>query len=245
MNNSVNNGMNTEKPPIIFIPGMMCDWRLFAPQIAALNNYISHDATLSEHDSIESMASAILRDTPPIFNLVGLSMGGIVAMEIARVAPMRVQNLALMDTNPLAEEAAIKHRRVGQIARVRKGALRAVIRDEMKPLYIQDAQDVRAGKSAILDLCMAMANSLGAEVFINQSKALQNRRDYCDTLRAFNGRALVLHGADDRLCPPERHQMMHDLLPNSQYVSIKDAGHLPTLEQPDAVNKTLIDWLNG
>ena len=39
--------------------------------------------------------------------------------------------------------------------------------------------------------------------------------------------------------------MMHDLLPNSQYVSIKDAGHLPTLEQPDAVNKTLIDWLNG
>ncbi|MGU9962581.1 MAG: alpha/beta fold hydrolase [Candidatus Halichondribacter symbioticus] len=236
----MNTDINNDKPPIIFIPGMMCDWRLFAPQIAALNNYISHDATLSEHDSIESMASAILRDTPPIFNLVGLSMGGIVAMEIARVAPMRVQNLALMDTNPLAEEEAIKHRRTGQIARVRKGELRAVIRDEMKPLYIKGA-----GKSAILDLCMAMANSLGAEVFINQSKALQNRRDYCDTLRAFNGRALVLHGADDRLCPPERHQMMHDLLPNSQYVSIKDAGHLPTLEQPDAVNKTLIDWLNG
>ena len=236
----MNTDINNDNLPIIFIPGMMCDWRLFAPQIAALNNYISHDATLSEHDNIESMASAILRDTPPIFNLVGLSMGGIVAMEIARVAPMRVQNLALMDTNPLAEEAAIKHRRVGQIARVRKGALRAVIRDEMKPLYIKGA-----GKSAILDLCMVMANSLGAEVFINQSKALQNRRDYCDTLRAFNGRALVLHGADDRLCPPERHQMMHDLLPNSQYVSIKDAGHLPTLEQPDAVNKTLIDWLNG
>ena len=236
----MNTDINNDNLPIIFIPGMMCDWRLFAPQIAALNNYVSHDATLSEHDSIESMASAILRDTPPIFNLIGLSMGGIVAMEIARVAPMRVQNLALMDTNPLAEDAAIKHRRDGQIARVRKGALRAVIRDEMKPLYIRGA-----GKSAILDLCMAMANSLGAEVFINQSKALQNRRDYCDTLRAFNGRALVLHGADDRLCPPERHQMMHDLLPNSQYVSIKDAGHLPTLEQPDAVNKTLIDWLNG
>ncbi len=236
----MNTDINNDKPPIIFIPGMMCDWRLFAPQIAALNNYISHDATLSEHDSIESMASAILRDTPPIFNLVGLSMGGIVAMEIARVAPMRVQNLALMDTNPLAEDAAIKHRRDGQIARVRKGELSKVIRDEMKPLYIRGT-----GKSAILDLCMAMANSLGAEVFINQSKALQNRRDYCDTLRAFNGRTLVLHGADDRLCPPERHQMMHDLLPNSQYVSIKDAGHLPTLEQPDAVNKTLIDWLNG
>ncbi len=236
----MNTDINNDKPPIIFIPGMMCDWRLFAPQIAALNNYTSHDATLCEHDSIESMASAILRDTPPIFNLVGLSMGGIVAMEIARVAPMRVQNLALMDTNPLAEEAAIKHRRDGQIARVRKGELSKVIRDEMKPLYIQGT-----GKSAILNLCMAMANSLGAEVFINQSKALQNRRDYCDTLRGFNGRTLVLHGADDRLCPPERHQMMHDLLPNSQYVSIKDAGHLPTLEQPDAVNKTLIDWLNG
>ena len=75
MNNGMNTDINNDKPPIIFIPGMMCDWRLFAPQIAALNNYISHDATLSEHDSIESMASAILRDTPPIFNLVGLSMG--------------------------------------------------------------------------------------------------------------------------------------------------------------------------
>lgn len=226
-------------PDIVFVPGMMCDWRLFAHQIAALPDYISHDATLSAHDNIADMATEILRDAPPIFNLVGLSMGGIVAMEIVRVAPERIQNLVLMDTNPLAEETAIAARRDGQIARAREGQLHAMMRDEMKPLYVKGDQ------KAILNLCMDMAKTLGADTFINQSKALQVRRDYCDTLRGYNGRTLIMHGADDRLCPPERHQMMHDIMPNSQYISIPKAGHLPTLEQPKTVNKALLDFFKS
>ena len=46
------------------------------------------------------MAAAVLRDTPPKVALAGLSMGGIVAMEVLRQAPDRVQRLASLDTNP-------------------------------------------------------------------------------------------------------------------------------------------------
>ncbi|MEX3010522.1 hypothetical protein [Hoeflea sp. TYP-13] len=66
-----------------------------------------------------------------------------------------------MDTNPKAELEDVRQRRAVQMAQVRQGDLRAVIRDEMKPNYLADGPD----KPAILDLCMEMAMALGPEVF--------------------------------------------------------------------------------
>ena len=57
-----------------------------------------------------ALAAEVLADAPPRFALLGLSMGGILAMEIARQAPDRVERLALLDTNPFAETPS-RHRR--------------------------------------------------------------------------------------------------------------------------------------
>ncbi|HLQ19290.1 MAG TPA: alpha/beta hydrolase, partial [Tabrizicola sp.] len=62
-------------------------------------------------------------------------------------------------------------------------------------------------------------------------------------LAAFKGPALVLMGAEDRLCPLDRHQLMHDLLPQSRLHIIPHAAHLPPLEQPEATARALRDWL--
>lgn len=171
----------------------------------------------------------------------GLSMGGILAMEVLRQAPDRVSGLALMDTNPLAEKDEVKARRAPQIAAAEAGELRRVMRDEMKPNYLTDGPN----RGAILDLCMAMATDLGPEVFVNQSKALRDRPDQTDTLRAFTGPALVLCGRDDTLCPVSRHELMHDLMPYSMLEIIEDAGHLPTLEQPEETTAALSRWLEA
>ncbi|MFV2052145.1 alpha/beta fold hydrolase [Aliiroseovarius sp. YM-037] len=228
--------------PLVLIPGMMCDARLFGPQINGLSHRwpILH-APINDHDTVDALAEDVLRWAPDRFALGGLSMGGIVAMEVLRQAPDRVERLALLDTNPKAEADEIKVRREPQIARVEGGELRTIMRDEMKPNYLSDGPN----RGAILDLCMAMAEALGPEVFVRQSRALQSRPDQQDTLRAFTGPALVLCGKDDALCPVHRHELMHDLLPNSTLEVIDGAGHLPTLEQPEITNAALIRWLEA
>jgi pimeloyl-ACP methyl ester carboxylesterase len=109
----------------------------------------------------------------------------------------------------------------------------------MKPNYLMPGPH----KAAILDLCMDMALTLGPQVFTNQSLALRDRPDQTATLAAFKGPTLVLMGEHDQLCPLDRHQLMHRLIPQSTLTIIPKAAHLPTLEQPDLTAEALALWL--
>jgi pimeloyl-ACP methyl ester carboxylesterase len=219
---------------------MMCDARMWGGIDWALAPRPVHHALPVTRETISGMAAAILADAPQHFALAGLSMGGIVAMDMLHQAPDRVERLALLDTNPLAERPEVQARRAPQIARALSGDLIGVMRDELKPNYLADASD-----TATLDLCLDMARSLGAEVFRRQSLALRNRSDRTETLARFSGPALVLMGADDRLCPRDRHELMHRLMPHSRLVIVPGAGHLPPLERPAPTIAALKDWLDA
>ncbi|MDA7426833.1 alpha/beta hydrolase [Primorskyibacter aestuariivivens] len=222
--------------PLVFLPGMMCDARLFAPQMDALGGMC---LPIGGADTVEALAEHVLAEAPEQFALAGLSMGGIVAMEVIRQAPDRVTRLALMDTNPLAESDTVKARRGPQMDKVRAGGLASVMRDEMKPNYLADTPD----RGAILDLCMEMALAQGPEVFIRQSIALMHRPDQSETLKAYDKPVLVLCGRHDALCPVHRHELMAGLLPQATLKIIDGAGHLPTLEAPDETTQALAVWL--
>ena len=225
--------------PIVFLPGMMCDARLFAPQLDTLSRERPIMVAPLLGDRIEEMASHIITSTPTKFALCGLSMGGIVAMEVLRRAPDRVTRVCLMDTNPLAETPQRAAEREPQIVGVKAGRMREIMRDEMKPNYLAPGPY----RNEILDLVMDMADRLGPEVFIAQSRALQRRKDQQATLRKIKCPALVVCGEHDTLCPPKRHAFLAELIPYAQLEVIKDAGHLPPLEQPEAVTRILRDWL--
>lgn len=226
--------------PLVLLPGMMCDERLFASQINELSKLREvHFAKITDHETISELASDVLNNAPPVFALAGLSMGGIVAMEIVSQAPERVERLALLDTNPLAELPDVLKRRGPQIDAIKNGQLKEIIRDEMKPNYLFDG--VR--KTEILKLCMDMALDIGPDAFIRQSIALRDRVDQKNTLGSYKRPALVLCGRHDVLCPLERHELMHTLLENSKLEIIEDAGHLPTLEQPKITTMALASWL--
>ena len=226
--------------PLVLLPGMMCDERLFAPQISELSKQREvHFVQISGHETISELAADVLNNAPPVFALAGLSMGGIVAMEVLSQASERVERLALLDTNPLAELSDVRMRRGPQIDAVKNGQLKEIIRDEMKPNYLFDGDK----KTKILKLCMDMALDIGPDAFIRQSIALRDRIDQKDTLRTYKRPALVLCGRHDVLCPLERHELMHNLLENSKLEIIEDAGHLPTLEQPKITTMALASWL--
>jgi pimeloyl-ACP methyl ester carboxylesterase len=228
--------------PALLLPGMMCDARLFGPQIGALSaQWPVMACPIWGHSTVEALAVQVLAAAPPEFALAGLSMGGIVAMEILRQAPGRVTRLALLDTNPLAERDEAKARRIPQMEAARTGDLRRVMRDEMKPNYLAETPN----RQAILDLCMEMALGLGPDVFISQSMTLRDRPDQRATLRGFHGPSLVLCGQQDKLCPVETHERMADLLPNAHLEIIDGAGHLPTLERPEITTAALRRWLEA
>jgi pimeloyl-ACP methyl ester carboxylesterase len=224
--------------PLLLLPGMMCDARMWGGLPALLHPRPVGHALPTGHDNVTTLAQAVLRDAPPRFALAGLSMG-IVAMEVLRLAPTRVERLALLDTNPWAETPEARARRAPQIARALAGGLASVIRDEMKPNYLAPGPD----HGPILDLCMDMALSLGPDVFARQSRALRDRPDQCATLAAFTGPALVLMGEGDTLCPRDRHDQMHALMPQSRLAIVPGAAHLPPLENPAATAAHLRDWL--
>jgi pimeloyl-ACP methyl ester carboxylesterase len=225
--------------PLVLIPGMMCDARMWGGLPSALHPRDVGHALPVGAKTIGALAANVLRDAPARFALAGLSMGGIIAMEVLAQAPHRVERLALLDTNPLAEAPEVRARRGPQISRVLAGGLGQVMRDEMKPLYVADTPH----RTEILDLCMEMALSLGPAIFATQSRALASRPDQTATLAAFKGPALVLMGEHDIPCPKPRHDLMHTLMPQSRLVIIPGAGHLPTLERPLETTAALRRWL--
>jgi pimeloyl-ACP methyl ester carboxylesterase len=226
--------------PVVMIPGMMCDERIFAHQIEELGTDTEvYIADISKYSSIQELASDVLENSPPKFFLVGHSMGGIVAMEMCSQEPDRIEKLVIMDSNPKPELEETKIKREPQIRNVISGNLAQVMKEEMKPNYLADSYK----QKDILNTCMEMALTLGPEVFVRQSRALQDRDDQQSTLKDLNIPVLIMCGAEDKLCSLEKHELMHNIINDSKLEVVMDAGHMPTLEQPQKTTEVIKSWL--
>ena len=225
------------RPQLLLLPGNMCDARLWSglQLLDVLHADLSHD------DSIENMASRTLAEHQGAFIAIGFSMGGIVALEMARQAPDRIKGLILSDTNAgadLPERAAAKP---VQQARVRAGELATIVADELKPAYLAaQNRDNEGLKSLLFDMAMG----LGDDVFVRQSEALRTRADLGPVLDSFMGPLLFLCGAEDALCPPDWHRAMAARCDDAELQVIDGAGHLLPLEQPEIFTAAIDDWLN-
>ena len=228
--------------PVVMIPGMMCDERIFAHQIEELGTDTEvYIADISKYSSIQELASDVLENSPPKFFLVGHSMGGIVAMEMCSQEPDRIEKLVIMDSNPKPELEETKLKREPQIRNVISGNLAQVMKEEMKPNYLADSYK----QKDILNTCMEMALTLGPEVFVRQSRALQSRDDQQSTLKDLDIPVLIMCGSDDKLCSLEKHELMHNIINDSKLEVVMDAGHMPTLEQPQKTTEVIKSWLKN
>ena len=90
---------------------------------------------------------------------------------------------------------------------------------------------------------MEMATSLGPDVFVRQSRALQKRPDQTETLKKISVPTLLLCGEHDTLCDVRRHEFMRSLSPGASLEVVAGAGHLPVLERPEATNGAIERWL--
>ena len=232
---------------LLLLPGMMCDHRLWDEQIKHFSKeYKIYVPDMSQHRSLEALGREILDNLPAAKLVVaGLSMGGILAMELLRLSPERFEAVILLDTNHLSEMQARRELRATEIADAENGGLRDIIVKTMKPAYLVPGRHYHPELSETI---LKMAMEQGVACFVNQSLALRDRPDYTEVIQNISCPVLIAYGEKDVMCPPSRHNEMFALLSEetrklSSLVEIKGCGHLPTMEQPEEINAIMRNWL--
>lgn len=226
--------------PLVLVPGVLCDYRLFDDQLRVLGRDRAVTiAPVTTGERMEEIASDLLTQLPQKFALAGMSFGGGVAMEIFRRAPDRVTRIALISTSPLADTPQQSAAREPVLVMARAGRMEEAVREIMRPEYLAPGP----ARLGVLSAYVRMGVEMGPEVLTRQIRALQRRRDQQATLRKIRVPALVMCGAEDGMTPVKRHEFMAELIPTSRLAVIDGAGHLLPMEQPARMTEELARWL--
>jgi pimeloyl-ACP methyl ester carboxylesterase len=228
-------------PHLVLLPGMLCDAGLFAHQTRHLSEIA--DVTvgdLTRDDSVAGMAETVLDAAPERFALAGLSLGGIVAMEVMRREPERVERLALIDTSPLPPRPDQLETWEEFEEMTGNGRFMDVTTERLMPALIHpDRQD----EAALTKTIERMAEDVGPEAFLRQLSAQRGRPDSRESLAGIECPTLVLCGREDALCPYPLHEEMAGTVPGADLVPVEGCGHLSSLEKPEAVTAVLRYWM--
>jgi pimeloyl-ACP methyl ester carboxylesterase len=235
------------KKSLLLVPGLLCDDAVWASQAAALADIADvRVANNGETDSLGALAESIIAHAPPRFALAGHSMGGRIALEVARRAPERLIGFALLDTGYEAlapgeageREAAGRH---ALLATARREGMRAMARTWLQGMVYAPRLTDKELVEPILD----MFERRTPDLFALQIKALLGRPDATSILPTLRCPTLVLCGREDAWAPPSRHDVMAKMIRHSTLEIIPDCGHMSTLERPQAVNQAFRRWLES
>ncbi|KUL94584.1 alpha/beta hydrolase [Bosea sp. WAO] len=228
-------------PPLILIPGLLNDAELWRDQIAVLADIADcRVADITQGESLEALAQSVLAQAPPRFALAGFSLGGYVAVEMARIAAERIGRLALLDTSiqPDDPERAVARQVRDKAARA-PGTFHG-FGDRLLKTYLGEAN---LHDEHIVGRIRGMTQRLGAEVFLRQNSIL--RKDGAGVLAGLTCPVLILCGEEDRLTPLAEHEAMASLVPQARLVAVPGSGHMTPIENPEAVNAALRNWLQS
>lgn len=225
---------------ILLIPGLLSSEEIFAPQLPVLwpRGPVTIASTLAG-DSIADMAARILADAPSRFALVGVSMGGYLALEIMRQAPERVERLALVCTSAhpdTPEQSAGRRKMVAQARAVGFERFCALGADAL-------THPSRKGEPHLNAVAVRMGLAVGMEGFARQTEAVIGRVDSRPLLPTIRVPTTIIVGDADPLTPAALSEEMAAAIPGAKLVLAPECGHVITLERPEVVNAALLEWL--
>ena len=228
--------------PLVFLPGLMADARLFLPQMVALGTRYAMQVILPTHgETVEENSQFVLDQAPARFALIGHGLGGAIALDVLRRMAERVTRVVLISTPPLSETPQAAAGREARIVAARSGRLQGAMQEEIPLTALADTE----WRGEVMALMQDMALGLGEGVFLRQSRAMQRRPDQQKTMRRIKIPALIMGGEADTLLPVKRQEFTAGLMPYGKMSVIEGAGHVPTLEQPDLVSTAIEAFLNG
>jgi pimeloyl-ACP methyl ester carboxylesterase len=227
---------------LLLLPGLICDSRIYAPQLAAFAEARALDG-YGLADTLQAMAWMALdladAEGAETFDLLGHSMGGRVALEVFRLAPGRVRRFALLSSgvHPVREGEADK--RAALVAVGRNHGYEALVDTWLEPMVAE----ANRAKPEIYQPLRQMCLDAGQDVFEAQIRALLGRAEQQSLLPQIACPALVLTGALDSWSPPAQQEAIAAEAPNAELEVVPGGGHMITCEAPEAVNDAIAGWL--
>lgn len=223
------------------LPGLICSDYVWRAQVAALGRYGAVAVPgYGGADSINAMARRVLAAAPERLAVAGHSMGARVALEMHRLAPGRIERMALFDTGVHPEQPGEREKRMALLATGKRHGMQALVNEWLPPM-------VHPGRRQDEDFMRPlreMAVGAGIETFERQILALLSRPDAGARLPAIDVPVLVGVGRSDEWSPVAQHESIAARIRGARLVVFENAGHMAPLEAPDAVSQALIDWLD-
>jgi pimeloyl-ACP methyl ester carboxylesterase len=212
------------------------DFRLIIPD---LKGYGKTDYRFEKiYIEEQALDLAILLDALQIdkVNLIGLSMGGQIAVEFCRLFPARASSLILCDGNPGAEDAISYTNRLKLAERIDAIGMTEYTKQEIhKYLSLSTIEN----NPAVYKHLYRMMTNTPKEGVIASHKGRAERRDNYGYLRQIPCRVLVVVGEDDFFTPVEEMREIAALIPDSEFEIISNSGHMPNMEQPESFNSII------
>lgn len=230
------------KPCVFLLPGLMCDEGVWVQQRAALAPHAEvRIPVFRGFTSLRGMAEFVLQDAPERFSVVGHSMGGRVAFELMELAGKRIERFAVMDTGVHGVQPDEAAKRLPLLTAAERQGLQAVADAWILPMLHPDNQ--KDAKLIAEITTMILRNSVAD--YRGQVQALLERQDQTPYLARIQQQVWLLCGEADAWSPPAQHADMQTLLRASELRIIAGAGHMSTMERPEAVSQILLEWIHA
>jgi pimeloyl-ACP methyl ester carboxylesterase len=242
--------------PVVLLHGFPLDSRMWSAQVPALTSagyrVIAPDlrgfgqSPSDKSFTVESLADDVhallagIGALPVV--LAGLSMGGYVALAYAKKYPADLRGLVLLDTKAEADTAEGKEGRQKMIDLVRKDGAKAVADQMMPKMFAKDAVGQRPQVAQDL---RRMMEATPAKTIGHALEAMRDRPDRSGELASIEVPTLVIVGESDQITPPQGAEAMAKKIPNAKLETIRGAGHMSPMEQPEQVNRALMAFLNS
>lgn len=224
---------------LVLVPGLLSDGVVWQPLADAVAGKMPvYQADLSGGDSISGMARGLLEKVPGDMIVVGHSMGGRVAMEMAHLAPGRVKGLVLANTGHGPKREGEEAKRQAMIDLGYESMEK--LADQWLPPMVDQR---RVGDTDLMDKLRAMVLRANAKIHEGHIRALVGRPNATAYLEDLNCPILLIAARQDRWSPIAQHEEIKAATQNSELALIENAGHFAPVERPDDVVKAVTDWL--
>lgn len=171
--------------------------------------------------------------------MFGISMGGMIAQEMALRHPARVERLVLGCTSFGGKTAKIAERPVLDLLKARATMTPEEGAEALVP-YIYDARTPRARIEE--DLAVRRMVYPSAEGYLAQVQAIHSWSS-ADRLSELNVKTLIMHGENDQLIPPDNAGLLWTKIVGSEVMMLDKASHIFTTDQPEKAHAALMNFL--
>ncbi|WP_454748013.1 alpha/beta fold hydrolase [Ciceribacter selenitireducens] len=225
---------------LVLIPGLLSDSSVWRPLAEAAKARMRiHDADVTRDASIPAMATRILAEAEGDLIAVGHSMGGRVAMEMARQAPQRIRGLVLANTGYQPRRDGEEARRQAMIDLGNRDM--EALADQWLPPMLDPG---RTKDTELLGPLKAMVLRAGPAVHARQIRALLDRPNAGAYMAGLHCPILLVAARQDGWSPIAQHSEIAEAAPDAELVVVENAGHFAPVERPDDVVAAVCDWLD-